>query len=230
VTELNHSYLAKEREKTTTAYHHHGRTVCRNTFLFLHGVGSCHLKAIKYHYLANGLVPRRHGNTGRVPSNALSLEDVQHVVHFILHYAEAFAILLPGHIPGYKRDDVQLLPCSTTRRSVVAKTGMQKLTHSLWLSSLCNLAVEHEVVNCYYFFPQYLAWRVMVGLNQLVTISFLLVRHTKFSPDWCFGPFKQRFRRTFVSSLQEIADVVESSADVNAACGHPRRKDDCTSL
>ena len=90
-SELSHSYLAKEREKTTTAYHHHGRRVCRNTFLFLHGVGSCRLKAIKSHYLANGLVPRRHGNTGRVPSNALSLEDVQHVVHFILHYAEANA-------------------------------------------------------------------------------------------------------------------------------------------
>ena len=95
--------------------------------------------------------------------------------------------------------------------------GMQKLTYSLWLSSLCNLAVEHEVVTCYNFFPQYLAWRVMVGLNQSVTISFLLVGHTKFAPDWCFGLFKLRFRRTFVSSLQEIADVVESSADVNVA-------------
>jgi len=55
---------------------------------------------------------------------------------------------------------------------------------------------------------------VLVGLNQSVTISFLLVGHTKFAPDWCFGLFKQRFRRSFVSSLQEIADVVESSADV----------------
>ena len=67
------------------------------------------------------------------------------------------------------------------------------------------------------FTLQYLAWRVMVGLHQSVTISFLLVGHTKFAPDWCFGLFKQRFRRTFVSSLQEIADVVESSAHVNTA-------------
>ena len=42
--------------------------------------------------------------------NVMSLEDVQHVVQFILHHAEVNAILLlPGHIPGYKRDDVQLL-------------------------------------------------------------------------------------------------------------------------
>ena len=40
--------------------------------------------------------------------------------------------------------------------------------------------------------------------------------HTKFAPDWCFGLFKQRFHRTFVSSLQET-DVVESSVDVNVA-------------
>ena len=67
------------------------------------------------------------------------------------------------------------------------------------------------------FTLKYLAWRVMVGLHQSVTMSFLLVGHTKFAPDWCFGLFKQRFRRTFVSSLQEIADVVESSAHVNTA-------------
>ena len=54
-------------------------------------------------------------------------------------------------------------------------------------------------------------------LHKSVTMSFLLVGHTKFAPDWCFGLFKQRFRRTFVSSWQEIADVVESSADVNTA-------------
>ena len=48
-------------------------------------------------------------------------------------------------------------------------------------------------------------------------MSFLLVAHTKFAPDWFFGLFKQRFRRTFVSSWQEIANVVESLADVNTA-------------
>ena len=39
----------------------------------------------------------------------------------------------------------------------------------------------------------------------------------KFSPDWCFGLLKQRFRRTFVSSLRDLFDVVNASADVNVA-------------
>ena len=56
-----------------------------------------------------------------------------------------------------------------------------------------------------------------MGLNQSITISFMLVGHTKFAPDWCFGLLKQRYRRTYVSSLQDIVDVVNVSADVNVA-------------
>ena len=39
----------------------------------------------------------------------------------------------------------------------------------------------------------------------------------KFAPDWCFGLFKQRYRRTFVSSLDDAVDVVNTSTDVNVA-------------
>ena len=35
-----------------------------------------------------------------------------------MQYAEANSILLPGCIPGYKRDDIQLLQSSTTKRAV----------------------------------------------------------------------------------------------------------------
>ena len=57
----------------------------------------------------------------------------------------------------------------------------------------------------------------MIGLHRRVTLSFMMVGHTKFAPDWCFGLFKQRYRRTFVSSLDDVADVVNTSADVNVA-------------
>ena len=64
---------------------------------------------------------------------------------------------------------------------------------------------------------QYLAWRVLVGLNKKITLSFLIVGHTKFSPDWCFGLFKQTYRRTKIGCLDDIVRVVESSAVVNHA-------------
>ena len=33
----------------------------------------------------------------------------------------------------------------------------------------------------------YLFWRVMIGLHRSIVLSFLVVGHTKFSPDRCFG-------------------------------------------
>jgi hypothetical protein len=140
--ELENGSHPAERERSVTRYLHCGLRVCRNTFRFLHGVGSHRLKALKAHYLANGLESRRHGNTGRVPRNALSLEDVQHVVQFILHYSEANGILLPGRIPGYKKDDMQLLPCSTTRRKVwlVYQQATEELLHkTAAYSTFCKL-------------------------------------------------------------------------------------------
>ncbi len=64
---------------------------------------------------------------------------------------------------------------------------------------------------------QYLAWRTLANRHTNITLSFLVVGHTKFSPDWCFGLFKRQFRRTKVGSLQSIAETVNFSAQCNFA-------------
>ena len=64
---------------------------------------------------------------------------------------------------------------------------------------------------------QYLAWRVLTQKNLSIKTSFLPVGHTKFAPDSCFGLFKQRFRRTSVGSLEDIAAVMNNSLVVNFA-------------
>ena len=64
---------------------------------------------------------------------------------------------------------------------------------------------------------QYLAWRVMTNQHSNITLSFLPVGRTKFSPDWCFGLFKCHYRQTKVGSLQNIAEVVNTSAECNVA-------------
>ena len=79
---------------------------------------SCY-KALKKHFLRNGLTSRVHGNTKRPPANTLSQQDTENALHFIQMYARANAILLPGRIPGYKRFDLQLLP-SCTKKKVCA--------------------------------------------------------------------------------------------------------------
>ena len=64
---------------------------------------------------------------------------------------------------------------------------------------------------------QYLAWRGLTKRHTKITLSFLVVGHTKFSPDWCFGLFKRLYRRSKVGSLKDIATVVNKSAHCNFA-------------
>ena len=64
----------------------------------------------------------------------------------------------------------------------------------------------------------YLAWRCIVGLHSSIQLSFLVAGHTKFSPDWGFGLIKRLYRRTSVSCINDIKNVVESSSVVNEAC------------
>ena len=68
---------------------------------------------------------------------------------------------------------------------------------------------EHNKNNC---MMQYLTWRVITSRHTNIT---LVVGHTKFSPDWCFGLFKCRYRRTNVSSLRSIAQLVNDSTECN---------------
>ena len=90
-------------------------------------------------------------------------------------------------------------------------------THNLGEAELHLHADNCSGQNKNRFVMQYLAWRVLVGLNDRITLSFLVVGHTKFSPDWCFGLFKQAYRRAKIGCLEDIVKVVESSAVVNHA-------------
>ena len=92
---------------------------------------------MKASYIANGLATRRHGNSKKLPHNALTFEENTNVVTFLHHYAEANAILLPGRMPGYKRDDVVLLPsCTSKRVSQHTRVNTHKNTRCLSLQSV----------------------------------------------------------------------------------------------
>ena len=64
---------------------------------------------------------------------------------------------------------------------------------------------------------QYLVWRTLTDRHSDITLSFLVVGHTKFAPDWCFGLFKRLYRRTKIGSLKDIARVANTSAECNFA-------------
>jgi len=58
----------------------------------------------------------------------------------------------------------------------------------------------------------YLMWRIVNHLHKCVSLHFLIAGHTKFSPDWCFGLIKQRFRKTAVATLDDLSNCVQSSS------------------
>ena len=63
----------------------------------------------------------------------------------------------------------------------------------------------------------YLLWRVMTGRHKSITYSFMISGHTKFLPDGGFGLIKQKYRRTPVSCLQDVATMVDASSTMNTA-------------
>lgn len=96
-------------------------------------IGPHRFKNLKASYLATGLTARVHGNSKRQPKNTLNMEEIKNLVTFLNNHAEKNAILLPGRIPGYKRDTIQLLPSSTTKKVQTSLTISTQCTNTLHL-------------------------------------------------------------------------------------------------
>ena len=62
---------------------------------------------------------------------------------------------------------------------------------------------------------QYLMYRILSNLHSRIEMSFLVVGHTKFSPDSHFGLIKQRYRRSSVYTYAQLATLVETSARID---------------
>ena len=88
---------------------------CTAVINYVYLAGKDRFMALKASYLATGLTTRIHGNVRRLPKHALKFHEVKNLVTFLNNFAEKNAIL-PGRIPGYKHDDLQLLPWNTTKK------------------------------------------------------------------------------------------------------------------
>ena len=51
-------------------------------------------------------------------------------------------------------------------------------------------------------------------LHETILHSFLITGHTKFGPERCFRILKKAYKVTYVSSIYEIAQMVETSSNV----------------
>ena len=201
--------VEKNRQHARMAYFYHGKRICMKTFLFLHGIHNNRLYSLVRHYRKNGLTLRVHGNAKRLPSSASAAETVEQVVKFIKTTAEEQAFLLPG------RDENVLT--GKGANSTISYVHYFFERHGLGETNAQLHADNCGAQNKNLAFLWYYLWRVTSGLHNTVNYHFLLPGHTKFAPDWCFGLVKQKTRRTFISSLFDIARAVEESAVVNTA-------------
>ena len=72
------------------------RPVCRDVFLFYHGESIKRLKYLQKHLIEVGTLPPMHGNAGRKPSHACSVNDKTQVESFIINFAVAHGLPDPG--------------------------------------------------------------------------------------------------------------------------------------
>ena len=67
----------KERERPYQEYYFKGKRVCRQTFCFIHGVEKKKLLSIARSLDSDGLSPRAHATTGKLPKHALKYQDTE---------------------------------------------------------------------------------------------------------------------------------------------------------
>jgi len=71
-------------------------------------------------YKEEGLTTSVHGNTGKVPINTFSKEQVEAVKQFIENYGEAHGLPLPGRLSN-AREKTLLLPSDMLKSFVLRK-------------------------------------------------------------------------------------------------------------
>lgn len=116
----NHARTESTRSRARINFQIHGSSVCRDMFLFCHNIKIKRFKKILRTYKTDGFTLKRHGNCGRVPSNARSFNQYRTVANFIKNYAVDHALLMPGRLgPQYKL--CKLLPSSETKTKIYEK-------------------------------------------------------------------------------------------------------------
>jgi len=114
----NNCIGTKRSRSSRCTYQFQSVSICKEMFIHLNGIGYNRLCRLKEHYERYGIHPRTHGNTKTLPSNTLPQSNTENVHRFLTNYIEENAFVLPGRIPGFKQEDVQVLSPSETKTSV----------------------------------------------------------------------------------------------------------------
>ena len=141
-------------------------------FLHLYGISYSRFRCVKERCESHGIILRMHGNTRKQQGNTHPHLVSQNVHSFLTNYVEANAIVLPGRIPCFKRDDVKVLSFSDTKASV-------------WqvYSAACEASGE-QAVCCSKFVDLWLQFQQDVVVAKPMTDLYLTCQQNTTKPLW----------------------------------------------
>lgn len=108
----------KRNRSPRCSFFFQSKSICKDMFMLFYGISYSRFRRLKEHYEQHGICTRSHGNTKRLPENTLPQSTVEDVCAFLSNYVEENAITLPGRIPGFKSDDIKVLPSCETKMGV----------------------------------------------------------------------------------------------------------------
>ena len=108
-----------ERKQVQSRYTFHGEPLCRAALLYVMAMSKNLITAVSKHYQREGLCPRTYSKRGK----ALTITATRLVTEFIDKYSQQHALQLPGRVPGFRRELLQLLPSSDTIKSIYESTN-----------------------------------------------------------------------------------------------------------
>ena len=140
--EGNKSVASTSRSSNAVAsYFYKNNQQCRKCFLFMHTISDKRFRNLVDHYTTAGVTPRTHGLSGKSPSNTTSFTRVTNMLSFVKILASSISLPLPGHLPNFRDERIQLLPTDMSKMEVyckyckaVEKEGSQPIGRSTFLT------------------------------------------------------------------------------------------------
>ena len=153
------------------SYFYKNNQQCRKCFLFLHTISDKRFRNLVHHFITAGVTPRTHGLSGKSPSNTTSFARVSNMLSFVRNLASSISLPLPGRLPNFRDERVQLLPTDTNKMEVyrkyckaVEKEGSQPIGRStfldLWNKQLPYITVMKPATD--------LCWVCQQNLTQIL--------------------------------------------------------------
>ncbi|KAK2547349.1 hypothetical protein P5673_032757 [Acropora cervicornis] len=132
----------KRKRSQRSAFTFQARPISKEMLLRLYGISSSRFRRQKDHCEDNGISLRVHGNHGRLPPNVTSQTVNEEVKNFLTNYVEENAVLLPGRIPGFKKEDIKLLSSRKVKNWIPLHELPSKYPYLVLLESNENNCAE----------------------------------------------------------------------------------------